>query len=130
MTSEMKTDLIEIFQTIRASMQPYATLGFDNRSNSEQLYDLWSNKNVEIEGSSRNEVFFTSVEIKDSYVTVSLFPQDQKNHLQEIASPEILQLQNDESDFKIDRLDDQSLAQIEDAIAAAYKVYKDKGWVV
>ena len=126
----MKTDLIEIFQTIRASMQPYATLGFDNRSNSEQLYDLWSNKNVEIEGSSRNEVFFTSVEIKDSYVTVSLFPQDQKNHLQEIASPEILQLQNDESDFKIDRLDDQSLAQIEDAIAAAYKVYKDKGWVV
>jgi len=126
----MKTDLIEIFQTIRASMQPYATLGFDNRSNSEQLYDLWSNKNVEIEGSSRNEVFFTSVEIKDSYVTVSLFPQDQKNHLQEIASPEILQLQNNESDFKIDRLDDQSLAQIEDAIAAAYKVYKDKGWVV
>ena len=126
----MKTDLIEIFQTIRASMQPYATLGFDNRSNSEQLYDLWSNKNVEIEGSSKNEVFFTSVEIKDSYVTVSLFPQDQKNHLQEIASPEILQLQNNESDFKIDRLDDQSLAQIEDAIAAAYKVYKDKGWVV
>ena len=126
----MKTDLIEIFQTIRASMQPYATLGFDNRSNSEQLYDLWSNKNVEIEGSSRNEVFFTSVEIKDSYVTVSLFPQDQKNHLQEIASPEILQLQNNESDFKIDRLDDQSLAQIEDTIAAAYKVYKDKGWVV
>ena len=130
MTSKMKTDLIEIFQTIRASMQPYATLGFDNRSNSEQLYDLWSNKNVEIEGSSRNEVFFTSVEIKDSYVTVSLFPQDQKNHLQEIASPEILQLQNNESDFKIDKLDDKSLAQIEDAIAAAYKVYKDKGWVV
>jgi len=126
----MKTDLIEIFQTIRASMQPYATLGFDNRSNSEQLYDLWSNKNVEIEGSSRNEVFFTSVEIKDSYVTVSLFPQDQKNHLQEIASPEILQLQNNESEFKIDKLDDKSLTQIEDAIAAAYKVYKDKGWVV
>jgi len=126
----MKTDLIEIFQTIRASMQPYATLGFDNRSNSEQLYDLWSNKNVEIEGSSRNEVFFTSVEIKDSYVTVSLFPQDQKNHLQEIASPEILQLQNNESEFKIDKLDDKSLTQIEDAIAAAYKVYRDKGWVV
>lgn len=126
----MKTDLIEIFQTIRASMQPYATLGFDNRSNSEQLYDLWSNKNVEIEGSSKNEVFFTSVEIKDSYVAVSLFPQDQKNHLQEIASPEILQLQNNESEFKIDKLDDKSLTQIEDAIAAAYKVYKDKGWVV
>ena len=126
----MKTDLIEIFQTIRASMQPYTTLGFDNRSNSEQLYDLWSNKNVEIEGSSKNEVFFTSVEIKDSYVAVSLFPQDQKNHLQEIASPEILQLQNNESEFKIDKLDDKSLTQIEDAIAAAYKVYKDKGWVV
>ncbi|RZL20160.1 MAG: hypothetical protein EOO89_01105 [Pedobacter sp.] len=126
----MKTDLIEIFQTIRASMQPYATLGFDNRINSETVYDLWSNKNVEIDGSSRNEVFFTSVAIKDNDIAVHVFPQDQKSHLQEINSPGLSDLKSDEGYFKIDKLDDQLLAQIEEAIAAAYKIYKDKGWVV
>jgi hypothetical protein len=126
----MKTDLIEIFQTIRASMQPYATLGFDNRINSETVYDLWSNKNVEIDGSSRYEVFFTSVAIKDDDVAVHIFPQYQQSLMKEVSSPALSDLQSDEGFFKIDKLDDQLLAQIEEAIAAAYKIYKDKGWVV
>jgi hypothetical protein len=126
----MKTDLIEIFQTIRASMQPYATLGFDNRINSETVYDLWSNKNVEIDGSSRYEVFFTSVAIKDDDVAVHIFPQDQQSLMKEVSSAGLSDLQSDEGFFKIDKLDDQLLAQIEEAIAAAYKIYKDKGWVV
>jgi hypothetical protein len=126
----MKTDLIEIFQTIRASMQPYATLGFDNRINSETVYDLWSNKNVEIDGSSRYEVFFTSVAIKDDDVAVHIFPQDQQSLMNEVSSAALSDLQSDEGFFKIDKLDDQLLAQIEEAIAAAYKIYKDKGWVV
>lgn len=126
----MKTDLIEIFQTIRASLQPYVTLGFDNRINSETVYDLWSNKNVEIDGSSRNEVFFTSVAIKDNEVAVHVFPEDQKSNIQKISDPGLLELHSDEGYFKIGKLDDQLLAQIEDAIAAAFKIYKDKGWVV
>ena len=43
----MKTDLVEIFQTIRASLQPYAALGFSNRLNTDEVYDLWSDKNIE-----------------------------------------------------------------------------------
>jgi hypothetical protein len=54
----MKTDFVEIFQTIRAALQPYATLGFSNRVNSETVYELWSDKNVVIEGRKRTEVFF------------------------------------------------------------------------
>jgi hypothetical protein len=125
----MKTDLIEIFQTIRASLQPYATLGFDNRTNSETVYDLWSNKNVEIDGTARNEVFFTSVSIVDNVVCVSIFPEDQLNQLIEILSPQLHELQNAGGALDIDHLDESLLTAIEDTIAAAYKIYKDKDWV-
>ena len=126
----MKTDLIEIFQTIRASLQPYATLGFDNRTNSETLYDLWSNKNVEINGTARNEVFFTSVSIDDSFVSVRLLPDDQVKELNNVLGASLQGLETEEGYLKIIELDDTLLAQIEEAVAATYKIYKDHGWVV
>lgn len=124
----MKTDLIEIFQTIRASLQPYATLGFDNRSNTEALYDLWSNKNVEIDGNLKNEVFFTKISIDARHVTLSLFPED--INLGDVkVSDDLAELRTEGGNFSISELDDELLSQIEDAVAAAYKIYKDKGWV-
>ena len=124
----MKTDLIEIFQTIRASLQPYATLGFDNRSNTEALYDLWSNKNVEIDGNLKNEVFFTKISIEAGHVTLSLFPED-INVGDVKVSDDLAELRTEDGNFSISELDDELLSQIEDAVAAAYKIYKDKGWV-
>ena len=126
----MKTDHIEIFQTIRASLQPYATLGFDNRTNSERVYDLWSNKNVEIDGSPRNEVFFVSVGIEDNHVALHLLPEDQVNELKKISDTGFQELLNANGYFEIVSLDDPLLAKIEEAIAAGFKIYKDKGWVV
>jgi len=126
----MKTDYIEIFQTIRASLQPYATLGFDNRTNSETVYDLWSNKNVEIDGSPRNEVFFVSVGIEDNHVALHLLPEDQVNELKNISDPGFQELLNANGYFEIVSLDDPLLTKIEEAIAAGFKIYKDKGWVV
>ena len=126
----MKTDYIEIFQTIRASLQPYATLGFDNRTNSETVYDLWSNKNVEIDGSPRNEVFFVSVGIEDNHVALHLLPEDQVNELKNISDPGFQELLNADGYFEIVSLDDPLLTKIEEAIAAGFKIYKDKGWVV
>ena len=126
----MKTDHIEIFQTIRASLQPYATLGFDNRTNSERVYDLWSNKNVEIDGSLRNEVFFVSVGIEENHVALHLLPEDQVNELENISDPGFQELLNADGYFEIVSLDDPLLTKIEEAIAAGFKIYKDKGWVV
>ncbi|RZK77027.1 MAG: hypothetical protein EOO92_13635 [Pedobacter sp.] len=109
----MKTDLIEIFQTIRASMQPYAALGFDNRTSSETVYDLWSNKNVTIEGEQWNEVFFASVVIENDAVIFSLLPEQLKGEKKQLKE-----------------LDDAVLVAIEDALAAAFKEFKEKDWVV
>jgi hypothetical protein len=110
----MKTDLIEIFQTIRAALQPYTALGFNNRTNSEEKYDLWSEKNLEINGEKRTETFFALLEIKDDYVSFDLLPEDLSQH---------------ERTMVIKELDDLTMNLIEDKVAAGYKIFKEQEWV-
>jgi hypothetical protein len=110
----MKTDLIEIFQTIRASLQPYATLGFNNRTNSEEKYDLWSELTIQTEGEKRTETFFVSLEIKDDHVEFNLLPDFLPEH---------------ERPMIIKELDDITENLIEDKVASGYKIFKDKEWV-
>lgn len=110
----MKTDLIEIFQTIRASLQPYAALGFNNRINSDERYDLWSELTVEVDGQKRTETFFVNLEIKDDHVLFDLLPE----YLPEHERPLIIK----ELDSILENL-------IEDKVAAGYKIFKDKEWV-
>jgi hypothetical protein len=110
----MKTDLIEIFQTIRATIQPYAALGFNNRTNSEVKYDLWSEKNLEIDGEKRTETFFVSVDINEDAVTLALLPEGLPQH---------------ERAMVIKELDDLTLNLIEDKVAAGYKIFKEQEWV-
>jgi len=110
----MKTDLIEIFQTIRAALQPYTTLGFTCRINSEEKYDLWSDKNIVVDGEKRTETFFASLVIEDGHVTFSLLPEG----LPEYERPMI-----------ITELDDLTMNLIEEKVAAGYKIFKEQEWV-
>lgn len=125
----MKTDFVEIFQTIRASLQPYATVGFSNRVNSETSFDLWSDKNVVIEGKQRNEVFFASVIIQKGHVGFYHMPVYTEPDMKKIFGPDLLKLLNGKSCFHINKLDDALMLQIEEALAAGFKLYKEKGWV-
>nr|WP_294870080.1 hypothetical protein [uncultured Pedobacter sp.] len=125
----MKTDFVEIFQTIRASLQPYATVGFSNRVNSETSFDLWSDKNVVIEGKQRNEVFFASIIILKGHVGFYYMPVYTEPDMKKIFGPDLLKLLNGKSCFHIKKLDDALMLQIEEALAAGFKLYKEKGWV-
>lgn len=109
-----KTDLIEIFQTVRATLQPYTTLGFNNRINSDHEYDLWAEKNVEVKGEKRSEIFFAKLSINDNAVVLQLLPEDQAER---------------EAALIIRELDDVYLNQIEGKVAAGYKIFKENEWV-
>jgi hypothetical protein len=111
----MKTDLVEIFQTIRASLQPYAALGFSNRINSDDTYDLWSDKNIEVASEKRSETFFASITIREDHVL--------------LATGFDHQLLGAQSAIKVTHLDDVLMKQIEDTFAAGYKMFKEKEWV-
>lgn len=110
----MKTDLVEIFQTIRAALQPYATLGFNNRTNSEEKYDLWSELNLNVAGEKRSETFFVNLEIREDHVLFDLLPPELPQH---------------ERAMIIKELDDLTLNLIEDKVAAGYKIFKEQEWV-
>lgn len=112
----MKTDLVEIFQTIRAAMQPYATIGFTNRINSDVEYDLWSDKNMisaEKSGTERNETFFACVKINGNVVDF-LFSSD---------------VPNSKVENQLTQLDEIAQKQIENDLSLVYKLFKEKEWV-
>jgi hypothetical protein len=127
--NQTKTDFVEIFQTIRASLQPYAVMGFDNRVNSETTYDLWSNKNVVIEGKKRDEVFFASVVIQKGHVGFYFMPVYAEPDLKTVFDENLLKLLKGKSCFHLKALDEVLLSQIEDALAEGFKIYKEKAWV-
>lgn len=110
----MKTNLIEIFQTIRAAIQPYATLGFTNRVNSEQEYDLWAETKAVYQGEERTEFFFADLRIEEDHVAFTLLPDELPEH---------------EKTMLIKELDDVTLNLIEDKVAAGYKIFKEQEWV-
>lgn len=125
----MKTDLVEIFQTIRAEMQPYAAIGFDARINSDTAYDLWSEKEVVIADRKRKEIYFAGVVIRKGYVAFYYMPVYTEPDIKTIFHLSLLKLLKGKGCFHVKKLDDIVLQQISDALAAGFKLYKQNGWV-
>lgn len=125
----MKTDLIEIFQTIRASMQPYETLGFTSRINSDTEYDLWSEKNVMLLGKERKEIYFAGLKIMKSSVTLHFMLIYIHPEVKELLHPDLLKLLKGKSCFHVKKLDEVLMEQIADALDKGYKIYKQNEWV-
>jgi hypothetical protein len=107
----MKTDLIEIFQTIRAELQPYAALGFTNRINSEEAYDLWSEKNIKEENVT--ERFFTEVRIEGDHVVFRYADDSAAGN----------------GEIEVTQLDDIQLSKIQDQLAVTHTTFKEQEWV-
>ena len=107
----MKTDLIEIFQTIRAELQPYAALGFTNRLNSEEAYDLWSEKNIKQQGVT--ERFFVEVKIEGAQVVFRYADESSEGKGQ----------------IEVTELDDLQLSKIQDQLAITHTTFKEQEWV-
>ncbi|RZL13790.1 MAG: hypothetical protein EOO89_16985 [Pedobacter sp.] len=121
----MKTDLVEIFQTIRASLQPYAALGFEATINTEEDYQLITEKRLD--DTAAEALFFASVEIENSGVLFCIFPKD--NEQIAVQYKPALAALNNNGCFTVTKLDDDLLASIEEALSEGYKIYKEKGWV-
>jgi hypothetical protein len=109
----MKKDPVEIFQTIRAVLQPYATLGFSNRINSDLEYDLWSDKNITINDQQKTETFFAAVKIINE--TVFFCWHDIEGGPSK--HNEILEM------------GESTLDQIEDQLSITYKTFIEKEWI-
>ncbi|MDQ8051814.1 MAG: hypothetical protein REI78_02255 [Pedobacter sp.] len=125
----MKTDLVEIFQTIRANLQPYTANGFVNRINSDTAYDVWGTKEIDIKDKTRDVVRFASVEIATDHVLFCLTAIREEQELKNVIHKDLLSLLADDVCFHLTELDDPLVEKIADALVAGFTLFKQKGWV-
>lgn len=125
----MKTNLIEIFQTIRAIMQPYAVDGFKNTIDTDSAFHLYTENQMDEEELNKNEIYFFGLEIKADFVGLyyrTIYSQDEMKIL---FSDDLIATLKESGCFHITKLDDLLLEQVSNALKIGFKVYKQKGWV-
>jgi hypothetical protein len=125
----MKTDLVEIFQTIRANLQPYTANGFVSRLNTDTAYDVWGTKEIDIKDKTRDVVKFASVKIEADRVVFCLMALAEEEGLKNVIHANLSKLLVDDVCFNITKLDDELTEQISDALVAGFTIFKQKGWV-
>ncbi len=120
----MKTDLVEIFQTIRASLQPYASRGYTTHHNTDKSYDLYSEKNVVVEHKKSTERFFAGVYIEGAEVLLKVNAANLDRE-----ALRLIQFEHGEAGLVLTALDAQKMKEIEALIAFSHAHFKEKEWI-
>ena len=125
----MKTNVIEIFQTIRAVMQPYEAQGFATHMCSDTEYELRSEKLIVLDSGEKTQMYFAGLRILENTVVFNLSPMNISANDQPVLSDEVANLFTRIAKFKVTALDETLLEKITAALARGFKIYKQQGWV-
>ena len=120
-------DLLPLFEELQEILAPYSR-HFTVRRDEPGYYDLWSERNVVIEGRARKEVFFAGLIIQKSYVGFYFMPIYAEADLAAFFGAELLATLKGKSCFHIGRLTPEIQAQMADALARGYELYVERGW--
>lgn len=121
-------DLTVIFNQIKALMVNYQP-PLVARKTEPDYFDLWSEKDLVIEGRKRKEFFFAGLIIQKGYVGFYFMPVYAEPEVKVLFPPELLRLLKGKSCFHIKALDEKLLKQIEDVLRQGFEMYQRRGWV-
>ncbi len=121
-------DLNTIFETLKGLLSAYAPPCVP-KMDDDRHYDLWSVKDLLIEGRKRKEVYFAGLILQKGYVGFYYMPVYAEAELKAVFAPELLKLLKGKSCFHIRKLTPELLAQIEAALKTGYEAYQLRGWV-
>lgn len=121
-------DLQAIFDTLRGLMAEY-TPPLVPKKDGPQACDLWSLKDIIVDGRRRKEVYFCGLVRYSTYVGFYFMPVYAEENLKAVFSPQLLALLKGKSCFHIRRLDESLTADIRRALQAGYQLYIERGWV-
>lgn len=124
----MTIDRKEIFDQIKLLMKKYEK-PLVARSDYDSRYELWSEKEIEIGGRKRKDIFFAGLIIQSSYVGFYFMPIYTDTSLKDIFAPELLSTLKGKSCFHIKKLDKKILSQIKSSLDVGFNLYKKRGWV-
>ena len=128
MSLERQKDLVKIYKRLKKMLKMYED-PLKPKFDLDSKYDLWSFKNVEIDGRRRKEVWFASIIIQSNYVGLYYMPIYSDTSLKEVFKPELLKTLKGKSCFHIRELDAELERQIKEALEIGYKLYKKRGWI-
>jgi hypothetical protein len=121
-------DLSAIFEALRDLLSTYAP-PLVSKMDDASHYDLWSVKDLVIEGRKRKEVYFAGLIIQKGYVGFYFMPVYADTDLKAVFAPELLKLLKGKSCFHIKKLTPELLGQIKVALQVGYEAYQARGWV-
>jgi hypothetical protein len=120
--------LPRIFERLRAVIKKFEG-PLTAKTDRSVRYELWSIKDVIIQGRPKKEIFFASAIVQSDYVGFYFMPVYADSEMAAVFAPELLALRTGKSCFHIKGLD----ARLERAIAAAlrkgFALYKKRGWL-
>ena len=120
--------LPEIFNTLKPLLAAYAP-PFIPKRDEPGYYDLWSIKNLVIEGRKRSEIYFGAIIIQKSYVGFYFMPVYTDADLKPVFAPELLKLLKGKSCFHIRQMDERLLEQVRTALQDGFALYQAREWV-
>jgi len=124
----MEKDLLHIFSRLKEILKRYEGT-FTPKFDLDSKYDLWSFKDVVIDGRRRKEVYFAGLIIQSKYVGFYYMPQYIDATLQEVFHPDLLKLLKGKSCFHIKAIDTELEDHIKKALDKGLELYRKRGWV-
>lgn len=122
------SELVEIYNRVKTLLKRYEG-PLVSKIDLDSKYDLWSIKDVVIEGRKKKEVYFAGLIIQSTYVGLYYMPVYTDVDMTKIFEPQLLKLLKGKSCFHIRKLDDELEMQISAALEAGFSLYKEKGWI-
>lgn len=129
MSAVKNPDLIPLFEEAKKLLQPYAKKGFSTRKDEAGSYDLWSERDVVIDGRKKKGVYFAALIIQKSYVGFYFMPIYADTDLSDVFGEELLGLLKGKSCFYLKELTPTIKKQMKDALRIGYELYRERGWV-
>ena len=120
--------LVPLFDSVKRLLAPYAA-GLVSRRDEPGYYDLWSEKEVEVAGRTRPEVFFAGLIIQKSYVGFYFMPVYTDDDLSTVFGADLLSPAEGQVVLPPQGADAGARGAVVAALAAGYRLYEDRGWV-
>jgi len=126
--NKKSAELMRTLKKLRKILEKYEAslrLKFDLK----EKYELWTDKEVNIAGKKKKELFFAGFTLQKNYVSFYFMPIYIEPELKEKLDPELLKLLKGKSCFHIKSIDQELENKINDALQKGYNLYQKNEFI-
>lgn len=121
-------ELVGIFNAVKPLLKRYEP-PFVARADIQGRYDLWSEKDLVIDGRKRKEIAFAAIIVQSSYVGFYVVPAYTHEESKATFHPDLSKKLKGKSCFHLLDANPDTLEHIADALAKGFRLYEERGWV-